>query len=454
MRLEGGSLDSNLQVRRLDGPGGEFQIKAAYANESQQLDLDLTLNEPENGIVANLLNIEGKPPVALALKGSGPLGDLALQLTLDAAGKRVLTGETRLDRQSDGLQFNTTLNGEIAALIPPVFRDFFGNETALIVNGTLRDAGGVALDRLNIKSNALALDATGETTNDGFLRQLKVDATIADPTGKKVILPVKGGQTTVDKAVLAVAFGTSANNDWTSSIEVTNLTTDSFAAKSVNILGKGLAENIDNPTARSLTYDVTGDVSGITAKRADIAEALGEVIQLKINGDWKAGAPVNLRQALIAANGFSAALAGTINDFAYRGDILVKASSIAPFSALAGRDLAGSIDLKANGLVEALTGGFDLTLDGHATGMQLGIEAADKVLAGETRITGGLARGEAGLSAKDFKVENPQTLLTANGTFASGAANFDFGLDLTDLALALRKGRRCAQGKRECAWPG
>ncbi|MBZ9656174.1 translocation/assembly module TamB domain-containing protein [Phyllobacterium lublinensis] len=435
LRLEAGSLDSSVQVRRLDGPGGEFQIKAAYANESQQLDLDLTLNEPENGIVANLLNIEGRPPVALALKGSGPLGDLGLQLTLDAAGRRVLTGEARLDRESDGLRFNTTLNGEIAALIPPVFRDFFGDETALIVNGTLRDAGGVALDRLNIKSNALALDATGETTSDGFLRQLKVDATIADPTGKKVILPVKGGQTTVDKAVLTVSFGASANNDWTSSIEVTNLTTDTFAAKSVNIIGKGLAENIDNPTTRSLTYDVTGDVSGITAKRADVAEALGDVIQLKINGDWKAGTPVNLRQALVAANGFSAALAGTINDFAYRGDIFVKASSLAPFSALAGRDLAGSIDLKASGLVEALKGGFDLMLDGHATGMQLGIDAADKVLAGETRITGGLGRGEGGLSARDFKVENPQTLLTANGTFASGAANFDFGLDLADLAL-------------------
>ena len=94
LTLESGSLISNLQVRRLDGPGGEFRIKAAYANQSQQLDLDLTLNEPQNGIVANLLNIEGKPPVALALKGSGPLSDLLLQLTLDAAGKRVLTGDT------------------------------------------------------------------------------------------------------------------------------------------------------------------------------------------------------------------------------------------------------------------------------------------------------------------------------------------------------------------------
>ncbi|EJN00107.1 translocation/assembly module TamB domain-containing protein [Phyllobacterium sp. YR531] len=439
LTLDGGSLDSNLQIKRLDGPGGDFSIKAAYANESQQLELDLSLNEPANGIMANLLNIEGRPPVIMALKGSGPLSDLALQLTLDAAGKRVLTGNTKIDRQADGLGFKTTLDGEVAALIPPVFRDFFGNDTALIFNGVVRDAGGFALDRLNIKSNALVVDATGETTNDGFLRSLKVDATIADPTGKKVILPVAGGQTTVDKAVFAVDFGTNANDAWSSTLEVTSLTTDMFAAKSVNLVAKGLAQNIDSPTARSLTYDVNGDISGITAKRADIAEALGELIQLKINGDWRAGTPVNLTQALVAANGLSASLAGTINELAYRGDILVKASSISPFSALAGRDMAGSLDLKANGLVEPLTGGFDLMLDGNATGMKLGIDAADKVLAGETRITGGLARGENGLSAKNFKVENPQTLVTANGTFASGAANFDFGLDLTDLALLSEK---------------
>jgi translocation and assembly module TamB len=439
LTLDDGSLDSNLQIKRLDGPGGDFLIKAAYANESEQLDLDISLNEPANGIMANLLNIEGRPPVVMALKGSGPLSDLALQLTLDAAGKRVLTGNTKIDRQADGLGFKTTLDGEIAALVPPVFRDFFGSDTALVLNGVVRDAGGFALDRLNIKSNALLVDATGETTNDGFLRRLKVDASIADSTGKKVILPVAGGQTTVDKAVLAIDFGTSANDAWSNTLEVTGLTTSMLAAKSVNIVAKGLAQNIDDPAARSLTYDVNGDISGITAKRPDIAEALGELVQLKVNGNWKAGTPVNLTQALIAANGLSASLAGTINEFAYRGDIIVKASSISPFSALAGRDMAGSLDLKANGLVEALTGGFDLMLDGHATGMKLGIDAADKVLAGETRITGGLARGENGLSARNFKVENPQTLVTANGTFASGAANFDFGLDLTDLALLSEK---------------
>ena len=78
---------------------------------------------------------------------------------------------------------------------------------------------------------------------------------------------------------------------------MTNFTTDSFASKSINLVAKVSRRTSTIPTARSLTYNVNGEVAGITATRADIAEALGELIQLKINGDWKAGTPVNLKQA-------------------------------------------------------------------------------------------------------------------------------------------------------------
>src|SRR5690606_21210420 len=92
INLADGSLDTALDVTRLDGPGGQFSLTAAYANATQQLELDLTLSEPENGIVANLLNIEGRPPVDLSIAGSGPLSSLDVQLALDAAGERILTG--------------------------------------------------------------------------------------------------------------------------------------------------------------------------------------------------------------------------------------------------------------------------------------------------------------------------------------------------------------------------
>ncbi|MGN6768868.1 MAG: translocation/assembly module TamB domain-containing protein, partial [Rhizobiaceae bacterium] len=78
--LADGSLDTALDINRLDGPGGEFKLAAKYANETNKLDLDLSLAEPANGIVANLLKIEINPPVDKTLKGSLPLDKLDIAL--------------------------------------------------------------------------------------------------------------------------------------------------------------------------------------------------------------------------------------------------------------------------------------------------------------------------------------------------------------------------------------
>jgi translocation and assembly module TamB len=176
IRLEDGSLDTALDITRLDGPGGRFALNAAYANATEQLDLDLQLSEPENGVIANLLNIEGRPPVDLAVQGSGPLSGLDIGLSLDAGGERVLTGTTALRRQADGLGYDARLSGPIARLVPAQFRAFFGNETALTASGLVRDAGGVVLDALNLDSAALDLAASVETGADGFLRRLNLEA--------------------------------------------------------------------------------------------------------------------------------------------------------------------------------------------------------------------------------------------------------------------------------------
>ena len=64
----------------------------------------------------------------------------------------MLTGTTRVRRQGDGYGFSTNLEGPIAKIIPPQFRAFFGAETTLTANGLFRDAGGLLLDSLDLKS--------------------------------------------------------------------------------------------------------------------------------------------------------------------------------------------------------------------------------------------------------------------------------------------------------------
>jgi translocation and assembly module TamB len=450
LRLADGSLDTAVNVTRLDGPGGQLALTATYANATQLLNLDLSLSEPADGIVANLLAIEGRPPVVLALKGSGPLSELDLGLTLDAASERVLTGTTRVRKQADGYAFTTNLEGPIAKIIPAQFRAFFGAETTLNAGGLVKDAGGFRLDSLDLDSAALNIAATAETAADGFLQRLNLDATIADAANNnKVVLPVPGGETTVDRAAFTLSFGETATEEWNGSIDIDGLTTGTFGSEEIAITLNGLAQNLAQPGSRRITFNADGAATGIIADRADVQRALGDRVTLDIEGAWDADRPVRLAKALLAANGLSVSLAGDVAELAFRGDIAIDAASIAPFSELAGRELAGAVDLDATGELKPVGGGFDLALDGTANGLQVGSPAADHVLEGETRITGRVARGETGLVADKLRIFNSQVELTADGTFATGAADFDFDLALTDLALLSERasGRLTATGR-------
>jgi translocation and assembly module TamB len=448
LQLAGGSLDTALNVTRLDGPGGQLALTATYANADQILNLDLKLDEPANGIVSNLLNVEGRPPMALAVQGKGPLSDLDVDLTLDADQQRVLTGRTELRRQGEGLGFTADLEGPIARLISPRFRDFFGANTTLQTSGLVRDGGGVLLENLDLQSAALKIKAAAETTADNFLQRLTLDAGVDNGTTEKVLLPLPG-QNTVQRANVKLAFGEGGSEEWSGSIKVDELATETFSASAIDVLLSGLAQNISDPARRHLTFAANGGVSGIEAKRADVAEALGKEIKLDVGGDWTAGAPVKLAKAEVAANGFSLSLAGDIAEYVFKGDIGLKANALAPFSALAGRDLSGAIDLVAKGEVRPVSGGFDLSLDGNADGLGIGSPPADNLLQGQTRLTGGVARGEAGLVARQFRIFNDQVQMTADGRFATGAADFNFDLALSDLALVSEKasGRLTAKGR-------
>lgn len=438
LTLENGSLQSLFDITRLDGPGGTMKLKANYANADQTLDLDVHLIEPANGIAANLLNIEGKPPVELKLSGAGKLDDLKLDLRFDADSQRILTGLLTLNRNADGTVtgrvFNANVKGPIAALVPEKFRDFFGATSSLAASGLIKDGGGFRLDNFNLSNATLNVQAKAETASDGFLTQMNIDALIADQEKNRVLLPVSGGNTSLDQARLTLDYGDSQSNNWTGKLLITGLQAGDFSTQQLVMDMDGVAENLQDAQQRHVSFKVDGHATGISSKQPDMAQALGESIDLSVFGQWRAGTPVQLEKLQLTGNGLSAALKGTIDKFIYSGDIEVQADSLMPFSALAGRSLAGRIDLKAHGTVAPLSGGFDLTLDGSAENIKTGTDIADRIIHGRSTLSGGLARSENGFNARQFRIGNTANAVTANGTFSSKDADFDFGVELGDIA--------------------
>jgi translocation and assembly module TamB len=433
--LDHGTLDTALDIVRLDGPGGQLSLAATYSNETEILQLDLALSEPEDGVVANLLNIEGRPPIDLRVAGAGPISELDIELALDADQERVLTGTTVLRQQVEGLAFRSDLGGPIARLVPPHFRPFFGADTTLQATGLFRDEGGVTLEALEIESAALSLQATAETAPDWFLRHFELSAIIDDGTDQPVVLPVPGGITTVDRARLSLAYGEAIGEEWSGALVVERLSRPEFLAEETRLTLGGLAQNLDDPLARRITFAVQGALEGITPTSPEIGEALGDRISLDIEGEWSAAEALVIEDAVLSARALEIALSGTFDDFIFLGEIGVRTANIAPFSALAERELSGALDLSASGEIRPISGAFRLLLDGRIQELRLDQPALDNLMGGETRITGGLGRTEEGLLAEDFRFANEQLEFTADGRFATGAADLSFEFALADLAL-------------------
>lgn len=434
LSLQSGTLDSDLSIQRLDGPGGKFLLKAAFDNQDQKLAIDINGSEPANGIIANLLNIEGRPAVDLMVKGEGSLDDVTIDLALDTDKTRTLTGALTLQGKDDGRNFDANFSGPIQVLIPPEFREFFGSETTLTANGMVKDAGGMRLDEMVLKNASLKLSASAETSTDGFLNRLRVDGSIADQDGAPVLLPVSGGNTSIKDARIQIAFGDRPDNDWLGHVEINGLNAGQVSSKNIAFQLGGIAENLNIPSERHITFNVTGGVNDIDAETAELAQALGEKISLLISGSWQAGQAVDLQQALIEGNGLNLDLQGKIDQSVFTGDMNARIADLSPYAAVAGRDLAGHIDLKTNGRIEPLTGVFFLNLDGKASSIRTGSAEIDALLAGTTTLSGAIGRNADGLSARQFVLQNPQSKITADGQFASTKADFDFEILLENLA--------------------
>ncbi|KQT45871.1 hypothetical protein ASG47_13070 [Devosia sp. Leaf420] len=433
LKLDGGNLDTTLDIVRLDGPGGTLDLDLKYARDSNEINLNLDLNEPENGVLANLLSIEGRPAMQLTLAGQGPVADLRADLNLLANGQTALSGVSTITQNADGYLIDANLGGPLSTLIAEQYRPFFGADTRLTANALLRSAGGFDLNALNISGGQLALEATASTTADNFLSRLDLKASIADPQGGLVTLPA-AGTTQVRAAQFVIDFGEDGSEDWRADVGIDGLVTDEFSAARVGLNVNGVASALADPTKRMITFNGDGAVSGITGDEAVIA-ALGDSVGLGLAGLWNAGQPIELAQLRVVGKALTAGLSGNIDGGGFRGRIGLQTDNIAPFSALAGRDLTGALSLDAEGSLAFIGGGFDLTFDGSGNNLTIDDPTADALLAGNVALSGRLARTPAGLVADDFAITNPQVQFTADGVYGTAEANFAIGLDLSDLGL-------------------
>ncbi|MBH0237837.1 translocation/assembly module TamB domain-containing protein [Methylobrevis albus] len=431
--LDGGALDARLAIDRTDGVGGRLALAATYANDTEQLGLDLDFNEPQGGLLSTALNIEGRPAMQFTIKGDGPLNDFAADIMLAADGRRLLGGQTTINAAGeDGLRLRTDLTGTLAPLVPAAYADFVAGESTLAIDATRSGDGTIRLDRANVVSGVVALDIDGALAADGFPTAINIDGRVGSATGAAVNLP-GSERSKLDRASFIVAFG--SGDTWRAEIDIDGLATEDLDIDSAVIRAGGNARNLADPATRSLDFDLTGRIAGLASDDPGLAQALGAQFDLATRGTWTAGQPVEIALVDFKNPNAAAGFSGTWGDEGIRGDFRLNAADVAAFAGLAGQELAGAVGLTASGQVFPVGGRFALRLDGWTGNLSIGNETVDPLLAGRTTLGGVLSRSEFGLHFTDLTVANEQLRARLEGTFGSENSQLDVDASLTDVGL-------------------
>ncbi|MEM9429867.1 MAG: translocation/assembly module TamB, partial [Pseudomonadota bacterium] len=432
LTLAGGALDAGLEMTRLDGPGGALRLEAGFDNADARLRLDLALEEPAGGIVANALNLPGQPEVDLALAGDGPLDALELALNLDVAGARTVEGSLTLDETAaDARRFEAEVRGELTPLLAPDARQFFEGETRLALVGEARESGETIIEALTVQTAVLDLSGSLETQAGGFPETIRLAGALATADGSRVTLP--GGTVSLERADLDVVFGT--GRTWTAEIRAEAVETADLTIGEARLSVDGVLENADDPTSRAISARISAALAELDADAPEVRAALGPRITLTSRLDWQAGTPFRLGETRLSGRGLEARIEGDVDDGVFDGRVEAAIVTLTPFSGIVGRDIAGALSFAATGQVEPLARTFDLVLSGEAGDFQLGDPRLDGLLSGETTLAGRIARTADGVRATGFRLGNAQAEVTLDGVYATAATDMGLAARLSEVGL-------------------
>ncbi len=383
--------------------------------------------------MSQIVKIEGDPDLALTVRGEGPISDVTVAVALDADGARVAGGDVTLLETDEGQSFDVDLSGGFAPLVPSPYRGFFAGDTAVRATGVSKTEGGVRLDTLAVTGAELTLDGRLETGAGNGLQSLRLTGALGDPSGPPVLLPVPGGDTTLNAATLYVNFGQSSR--WDGLVVLDRLNAGQMAFEDVTLDMGGLARDLADPEARLVTVTLEGIATGITSTDPAIDRALGPRLDLFADMRLPATGPITLDQFQIAGEGLSVFSAGSFDDGAFTGRASLRAPDLVVLSGLANRPLAGAVELRAEGSVTPLSGGFDLAINGSTDRISVDDPRLDALLAGETNVSGRAVRDADGLRTEDLRIENPQLRVASDGTISLDRTDFTLDAEIVDIGV-------------------
>ncbi|WP_412058767.1 translocation/assembly module TamB domain-containing protein [Bartonella sp. DGB2] len=433
--FDGGGIDSALEMERLDD-AGSFSMEAHFSNAQRSVRLMLKGDEPDDGILANILKLKEHPALHLELVGAGTYDDLQTDLLVNTKQERVLDGHLTLRKRESGHSVVGYLSGPIFMLVPEAYHEFLGSQTRLNIDALWQNDGGVELKTLKVETSQVKLQARARLLPDGFLRMLVLDAVLegedsdqklSSVTDGRVTLPIAGGQMSARSIHMHMNYGEGDRPNWEGKVLIDNFSNGDFKAERIDFDLGGLIKDLDDTARRHVGIDITGTMQAVQSVGQKRDAVIPQDLEFVLHGRVGGAAPLTFDHVALLGRGFSLNLQGTVKDWRFNGGMTLDGQNLLPLSIITGTPLTG----KAKGVIEGafslLSSEFNVHLSGKAEDLYWERDGfLARLLAGKITVDGGLARDKAGMHAQKLSLKSTNIGIFANGSVASKAANFDF----------------------------
>ncbi|WP_254451516.1 translocation/assembly module TamB domain-containing protein [Ruegeria sp. HKCCA5763] len=431
LSLADGTLDTNLDITRLDRAGDEIKLSAGFQNADSQIDLDLQVTEAAGGLISTALNIPDSPPIGLTAKGSGPVSDFTADIGLSSDGQPRVTGQVRLRSApnaaasaDEGIAFTADLGGDLTPFVADNMDTFFGTKTQLFVDGRTEPDGALNISDLELTSQALNLEGELQLAAGGQLQLAALQGRITPPEGQSVVLPVSGGETSIEAAQISALFDEKNGNLWDLSLTANGIKTPQIDLQRAQISAQG---TLEQGTALQLDGDLQAALDGIDLADDALNAAVGERVTLDGLFAYGSDQTVNLSGVELVGSdyelGLDAVISGLSTGLAVDGTATLQATDLSRFSDLAQMELGGRASARLVGKGSPLEGSFDGKLEVEGNDLSTGRDDIDPVIRGDNKITVDAKRSADGITIRDFTLIGDTLRAKADGAVTTPGGN-------------------------------
>ncbi|WP_371170594.1 translocation/assembly module TamB domain-containing protein [Aliiroseovarius sp. 2305UL8-7] len=451
-KLSGGDGSAKLDVQRIDGTKGTLLLDGAYSNASRQLDLNLEVDESDGGIAAKVLDLPGHPAIVLKVAGSGPLSDFIADINLSTDGQERLAGQVELREEpvqavsTDGTpavtqRFSANLSGDIAPVLLPEYRDFFGDNVSLMAEGQRSPDGALGLDVLQVYTEALQLNGRLALSEDGWPDSFSLVGRIAAATGEPVLLPISGAKTRVKAADLNIRYDAAKGDVWRADFILTALTRDDLELERATITATGDLIRGEGTQVGRVDGDVSLKLQGIAPKSGDLAQAVGPAVSGKLAFEWREDAPLQIAKLDLSGTDYTLTGGLTADDLESgitvntTDDMVLRANDLSQFAALIGIPLTGAVQVGVDGTMSLLGGSFDLAINGTGRDLSIGQKQFDPLIVGDSTLDIVAVRDEAGTRLEKVVIATEQATASLSANLKTDASTAAFDISVNDSSV-------------------